>query len=111
MKKIIKKQSLFLIVSILLLSPFVIFAASVIENPLTYGTFNELIEHILGFIFTLAIVLVPLIVVYAGFLFMTSEGDPIKVGNAKKLLTYAVVGLIIVLLSKAIISIIHGVLS
>jgi len=108
----INKQKIFSIASFCLLLPLVGFAANtVIANPLAYDTFNELIEHILNFVFMLAVVLVPLIIVYAGFLFMTSEGDVAKVGNAKKMITYAIVGLIVILLSKAIISIIHGVLS
>jgi hypothetical protein len=84
---------------------------AVIDNPLTYSTFSELIDHILGFVTMLALILVPLIIVYAAFLYMTSEGDPNKVKQAQSMIFYAIIGLFVVLLSKAIISIIHGVLS
>jgi hypothetical protein len=83
----------------------------VISNPLTYNTFEELIDHVINFVTMLALILVPLIIVYAAFLYMTSEGDPGKVKLAQSMIFYAIIGLFVVLLSKAIISIIHGVLS
>ena len=84
---------------------------TVIDNPLTYNTFEELINHVLGFVTMLALIIVQLIIVYAAFIYMTSEGDPGKIKTAQAMILYAIIGLFIVLLSKAIISIIHGILS
>lgn len=43
-------------------------------------------------------------IIYAGVTFTTSAGDPTKVGRARKMLLYSIVGLIIVLLAFAIVN-------
>ncbi len=45
-------------------------------------------------------------IIFAGFKFLTSGGDPKQVEGAKKTLTYAIAGLIIVFLAFAIIKLI-----
>lgn len=52
---------------------------------------------ILGIIFLI-------LVLYAGYLYMTSAGDPAKTGKAKKLIQQAVVGFIIIMSSYAIVT-------
>lgn len=42
-------------------------------------------------------------VIYSGVLFMTSQGDPQKLSKAKKTLLYTVIGVILVVLSYAIV--------
>ena len=50
-------------------------------------------------------------VIYGGYLFITSEGDPGKAAKAKKTISSAIIGLIITLLATAIINTITGILS
>lgn len=45
-------------------------------------------------------------IIFAGFKFLTSGGDPKQVEGAKKTLTYAIAGLIVVFLAFAIITLI-----
>lgn len=59
---------------------------------------GRIIEVALGLV---GVVMVGLIV-YAGFLWMTSAGEPAKVGTAKKVITQAIIGLLIILSSLAI---------
>lgn len=42
-------------------------------------------------------------VIYSGVMIMTSQGDPQKLGKAKKTLLYAIIGVILVVLSYAIV--------
>ena len=79
-------------------------------NPLACATFPECIEKIINFIFWIAVAIVPIVIIIAGFLFLTSGGDPEKVRTAKKILLYACIGLVIVLLAKGIISIVKTVI-
>lgn len=58
----------------------------------------RIIEAVLGLI---GIIMVGLIV-YAGFLYMTAAGDPAKTATAKKIITQAIIGLLIILSSLAI---------
>ncbi|MBI5254756.1 TrbC/VirB2 family protein [Candidatus Falkowbacteria bacterium] len=60
----------------------------------------KIIRIILGFIGLIAIC----IVLYAGYLWMTSGGDPTKVGKAKKWLINGVIGLLIIFSSYSIVS-------
>jgi hypothetical protein len=58
-----------------------------------------LVQVILGFLGLIAIILI----MYAGFVMMTSQGDASKVENAKKILTNAIIGLAIILASWGIV--------
>ena len=79
-------------------------------NPLACNTIPECIEKIIGFIFWVAMAIVPIIIIIAGFLFLTSGGDPEKVRTAKGIILWAVIGLFIILLAKGIISLIKTVI-
>ncbi len=60
----------------------------------------RIVRAFLGFLGTIALVLI----LYAGFTWMTSAGDADKIDRAKKILTSAVIGLVIVLSAFAITS-------
>ncbi len=94
-----------ILISTLLLLPFV---ASAIEfqNPLVYDTFEELIGKIMNFIFLVAVVTVPLIIIVGALQLLTSGGDPKKIGAGKNMITYALIGLAIILLARGIVAMI-----
>ena len=79
-------------------------------NPLACDTIPECIEKIINFIFWVALAIVPIIIIIAGFLFLTSGGDPEKVRTAKRMIFWAVIGLAIILFAKGIISLIKSVI-
>jgi len=60
--------------------------------------FNNVIRGALIFVGVVAL----LFIIYAGFSFVTSGGDPKKVQGARQTMTFAIIGLILVLLSFAI---------
>jgi hypothetical protein len=60
--------------------------------------FNNLIRAALIFVGSVAAFLI----VYAGIRFVTSGGDPKQVTAARQIMTYAIIGLVLVLLSFAI---------
>ena len=60
--------------------------------------FNNLISAALIFVGFTAV----FFIVYAGFEFVTSGGDPKKVQGARQTMTFAIIGLLIVLFSFAI---------
>lgn len=61
--------------------------------------FENTVTALLYFVGAVAIFLM----VYAGIRFMTSGGDPKNVAHARQVMTYAIIGLIIVLCSFGII--------
>ena len=76
-------------------------------NPLEACDFQELVDKIMNFIFLLAVVAVPLIIIVGAFQLLTSGGDPKKVGTGKTIITYALIGLAIILLARGIIAMIQ----
>ncbi|MEI6511185.1 MAG: hypothetical protein WCO25_04045 [Candidatus Uhrbacteria bacterium] len=63
--------------------------------PTMIGNVIQVLLGVLGIVFVV-------LVVYAGFLYLTSAGEDKGVGKAKKLLTQAVIGLIIIVSAYAI---------
>ena len=78
--------------------------------PSKYTSISALIEGITNWIFYIAIILAPLMIVIGAFMFMTSAGDPTKVQTAKKLIIWTVIGLAIILFSKGLIALIRFIL-
>lgn len=93
-------------------SPFLNLAKAqvTIINPLKWDTIEELINAIINFLWAFALVVVPIVIVIAGYFFVTSMGDPAKVSQAKKMVLYALIGLLVIGFSKGIIAVIQEVL-
>ncbi len=81
-----------------------------IENPITATSFESVIDNAIDFVFKIAIVLAPLMVVVGGFLLVTAGGNISQVGKAKSLLLWTAIGFLVVLLSKGILAIINQIL-
>jgi hypothetical protein len=80
-----------------------VFAETTIPNPVPWDTFEELIGKLIEWIINMALVIAPLIIVFAGLSYATAGGDPGKIEKAKTILLYAVVGMAVVLLAKSLI--------
>jgi amino acid transporter len=110
MRDLKKRNLLIPLLSFFLLLSFPYFSfAQEYENELTQGTIIveegdlikiifEVIRYLLSFLGVAAV----LIIIYGGFLWMSAGGDPEKVGKAKKIITQAIIGLIIILLSYSL---------
>ena len=70
---------------------------------------RELIQAIAVFIFQLALIVAPIMFIYAGFLFITSSGEQEKVRKAKNAFTYTLIGLVIVLAANGLVLVIESV--
>ncbi len=83
-----------------------------ITNPLKGGVtdFTSLIKIIAQWIFNLAIPIAVAMIVYAGILFLTAQGEPAKITKAKDVLKYAVIGLAIILIGSGFVTLIQSVL-
>ncbi len=109
-----KKISLFLILTLIILFPIIVMAQGLSPTSigLEYGSYSGLkqgdlrftvvsiIRMLMGLLGVLAVV----IMIYAGFTWMTAGGNEEKVGKAKKLLFYCAIGLAVILSAYAITS-------
>lgn len=74
-------------------------------------TIEECINLVIDFLFLIAIIVAPLMILIAGFYFMTAAGNPERVRKAKDIMLYTVIGFVIVLLAKGIVSAIRGIIT
>ncbi len=65
---------------------------------------GEIVGAIIGTFLSLLGVIFLILIIYGGFIWMTSTGNEIKVLKAKKVITQAVIGLIIILSAYSITS-------
>ena len=106
------RKLLTILILLALASPVIVSADEIIriENPITAESFEEIIDNVIDFVFKIAIVLAPLMVVIGGFLLLTAGGNISQVGRAKSLLLWTAIGFLVVLLSKGILAIINKIL-
>ena len=64
----------------------------------------RVLERLISWIFTILLVLATLVTLYAAFLYMSSSGDPEKIRTATHTLLYVVIGAVVALVSRGVIS-------
>jgi type IV secretory pathway VirB2 component (pilin) len=69
------------------------------------------IQRITDFIFGLLLALAVFFIIIAGFMFVTASGNDEQVKKARGMLLYAVVGVIVALLSKGIVTFLQSTFS
>ncbi len=70
-----------------------------VTSPLA-GTITDipsLITTILTVLITISVPIIVIAIVYAGFTYVTSQGNPEKIKTATRTLTYAVIGAVLIL--------------
>jgi|GEM_PF-1504308 len=67
-------------------------------------SFRDLILNFLNFFLGFLGLLAVLMVIYGGFLYMTAAGDDSKTESGKKVILYAVIGIMIILISFALVN-------
>ena len=77
-----------------------------LPNTSIYDIILSALQYLLGIVGILAIVMI----VFAGIMYMASTGEEEQIEKAKKMLTYAIVGLVIALLGLVVVSAIFTIL-
>lgn len=80
-----------------------------IVNQIKVGTVEDLLVALLNIFIIVATPIIVLFIIYAGFLYVTAQGNAQQVQQATRALTYAIIGGVIVLGAVAISGIISGV--
>ncbi len=79
-------------------------------NPLAATTFSELITNIAKFLLNLALAFAFIMIIWAGFKFVTSGGNEEKLTSAKRNFTWTIIGIAIILAANALVTYIQEVL-
>jgi len=91
-------------------SPFSSALAVDFPNPLNVTSFEALLEAITNFIFWVGITLAPLMLIIAGFMYVTSAGSPTRVAKANSLMLWTLVGLSALIAAKGLVNVIRSIL-
>lgn len=102
-----KKLLTVLILAGLLVVPVTLVRAQLPDQPIdpTFGDwagFIAAVTSVTNMIFAFVIIVAVLLLIYAGFMFITAAGDQDKTATAQKALTYAAVGVGVALLARVI---------
>ncbi|OHB20137.1 MAG: hypothetical protein A2854_04980 [Parcubacteria group bacterium RIFCSPHIGHO2_01_FULL_56_18] len=79
-----------------------------LQNPLKFDNINDFIAGFLRAIVMIAIPLITIFVVYAGFKFISARGKPDSLNEAKKNFTYVILGAILILSAWVLATLIGG---
>jgi len=78
--------------------------------PSTIRSISDLINSITDWVFKIAIIVAPLMLVIGAILFMTARGNPEQIKLGKKIIFWTVIGFLIVLFAEGIINLIDYIL-
>lgn len=107
MKKIL---SALILVSFLAV-PIIIHAVE--EAPLVFETTQgliNLINTIGNWLFAGILSLSAVFLIYSGFLFVTAQGDPGKVGQARDMLKYCLIGVVVAVAARGLVAVVQSIL-
>lgn len=84
-----------------------------IPNPFggQLDTFNKLFDAIITFLYYLAGPVVVVMIIFAGLKFLFAKGEPSKITEAKNILWYAIVGLVIILIGRGFIALLESIIA
>jgi len=85
--------------------------ATSIQNPIGATSFSALVSSIIDWVQTIGVLIAVLMIIYAGFLFMTAGGVEDKITTARKTLTWSLIGLAILIMGSNFIALIENILT
>lgn len=98
-----KKRNVLAISTILIVIPSLVFAEKIIPNP-NDTSIQGFIIRIINYITSFAAALAVLFIIIGGLQYITSSGNEERIQVAKKTLLYAIIGLLLIVLSVVIIN-------
>lgn len=69
---------------------------------------DQVVANIMNVVYLVAGMVAVLVIVAAGFIYVTSNGDANKIGQAKQAVLYSVIGLVVVLMAFVITQFVLG---
>ena len=83
--------------------------AITLDNPLQATSFEGLINTLIDIIFTMALVIAPIMIIVAGFYLLTAAGNPAQITTAKNIIMWTLIGFLVILAAKGIIELFKAV--
>lgn len=86
-------------------------ATVTLNNPLRFGSLEEILDAIAGFLFRISIPLVVIFIIIGAFQLLTARGNPENISKGRKTITWAVIGFVVILLAASIAALIKNFLA
>lgn len=83
----------------------------VICSPIGAKTWGDLIDNITTYIFWIATALAPVLIIIGALYFVMSGGSEERILRAKRIITYTIIGYLIVLFSKGLVAVLKNLVS
>lgn len=74
-----------------------------IDSPVKWNDLEQLINALIDFVFYLTVIILPGVIMYGGIRMVISRGDPKEFEEGKKILIWAGIGFVIMLLAKGMV--------
>lgn len=85
-----------------------VLAQLVTDEANTLGDFGEVFLRILGALIPVGGIILFIMIIFGGFSFITSSGDPRKTEAAKATITYAIIGIVVLASAFLIVQVISN---
>jgi len=72
------------------------------KNITSIGTLVTVLQTVLGWMFTIFLILAVVMIIWAAFIYLTAGGEEEKLGKAKSILIYAVVAVVVALVAAGL---------
>lgn len=73
-----------------------------LKNPLGTTSIIQVINNVLNYLIYISVPILAIMILVGGFQILTSRDNPEKIKSGKTTITYAVIGFVIVLISKGV---------
>lgn len=97
-----------ILLSIAVSTPLLSLAQTQIDNPLTSNTITEFVKKFAGPMKAIGSAVVALVIAYGAFLYVTSGGNEQRAQTGRQVITWAVLGMVLLLLAQNVPTIICG---
>lgn len=79
-----------------------------ITNPIIADNIQELFQAIIDIVLVFAVPIIVFFIIYAGFMYVTAQGDPGKIQKAHMALLFALIGGLLILGARVLIEVVGG---
>ena len=83
--------------------------AESLKNPLAYTDLKDFLYAVLQVVTVATIPIVVVMIIYVGFTYVVSRGNPEKIKSANKALVYTVIGATVIIGARAILEIMSNI--
>lgn len=83
----------------------------ILENPVGANNIWEIINRIINLMFTISLYAGLVLIIWAGWTIITSQGEPKKVSAGTKIITSVLIGIVVILLARFIIGTVYYVVT